>query len=125
MPSPRRFPPPWTVEELDACFVVIDSAEQKLAYVYFEEEPGRRSPRAPDTPGRPALRSLSAAFNYYCGGEGSRPTWRSCRCSSQLSTTKPELRRRQWHTNNRLHLASLIFRAVVNLVRQHTAQTAA
>src|SRR6516165_8696892 len=44
MPStPRRFPPPWSVEELDACFVVIDSAEQKLAYVYFEEEPGRRS----------------------------------------------------------------------------------
>src|SRR5215472_1705143 len=43
MSSPRRFPPPWTVEELDNCFVVIDSAEQKLAYVYFEEEPGRRS----------------------------------------------------------------------------------
>jgi len=41
--STRRFPPPWAVEELDACFVVIDSAEQKLAYVYFEEEPGRRS----------------------------------------------------------------------------------
>jgi hypothetical protein len=39
----RRFPPPWTVEELDACFVVIDSAGQKLAYVYFEDEPGRRS----------------------------------------------------------------------------------
>ena len=43
MAQPRRFPPPWTVKELDACFVVIDSAEQKLAYVYFEEEPGRRS----------------------------------------------------------------------------------
>ena len=41
MAQPRRFPPPWTVEELDACFVVIDSA--KLAYVYFEEEPGRRT----------------------------------------------------------------------------------
>ena len=27
----RRFPPPWTVEELDACFVVMDSAGQKLA----------------------------------------------------------------------------------------------
>ena len=40
MAQPRRFPPPWTVEELDACFVVIDSAEQKLAYVYFEEESG-------------------------------------------------------------------------------------
>jgi hypothetical protein len=40
---PRRFPPPWSVEELDACFVVKDSAGQKLAYIYFEEEPGRRS----------------------------------------------------------------------------------
>jgi hypothetical protein len=41
--TPRRFPPPWTVEEQSACFVVTDSAGQKLAYVYFEDEPGRRS----------------------------------------------------------------------------------
>jgi hypothetical protein len=40
---PRRFPPPWSVEELDACFIVKDSAGKKLAYVYFEEEPGRRN----------------------------------------------------------------------------------
>jgi hypothetical protein len=26
----RRFPPPWTVEELEACFVVIDSTGQNL-----------------------------------------------------------------------------------------------
>ena len=36
----RRFPPLWSIDELEACFVVIDSAGQKLAYVYFEEEPG-------------------------------------------------------------------------------------
>jgi hypothetical protein len=41
--APRRFPPPWTVEELEACFVVRDSNGQQLAYVYFEDEPGRRT----------------------------------------------------------------------------------
>jgi hypothetical protein len=29
MPA-RRFLPPWSVDELDACFVVIDSAGQKV-----------------------------------------------------------------------------------------------
>jgi hypothetical protein len=42
MPA-RRFPPPWSVEEQAACFVVVDRSGQKLAYIYFEEEPGRRS----------------------------------------------------------------------------------
>ena len=37
------FPPPWTVEELDACFVVRDQSGQQLAYVCFENERGRRS----------------------------------------------------------------------------------
>ncbi|MFZ1150769.1 MAG: hypothetical protein WAR76_13685 [Xanthobacteraceae bacterium] len=39
----RRFPPPWIVEELEACFYVCDSTGQKLTYVYFEDEPGRRA----------------------------------------------------------------------------------
>ena len=39
----RRFPPPWSVEEQPACFVVVDRNGQKLAYIYFEEEPGRQS----------------------------------------------------------------------------------
>jgi hypothetical protein len=39
----RRFPPPWAAEETDACFIVKDSNGQALAYVYFEDEPGRRT----------------------------------------------------------------------------------
>ena len=42
MPS-RRFPPAWSVEETDACFIVKDHSGQSLAYVYFEDEPGRRA----------------------------------------------------------------------------------
>jgi hypothetical protein len=41
--SDHRFPPPWSIDELEACFVVRDNSGQALAYVYFEEEPGRRS----------------------------------------------------------------------------------
>jgi endo-1,4-beta-D-glucanase Y len=39
----RRFPPPWSVEELEACFVVRDHNGQALSYVYYEEEPQRRA----------------------------------------------------------------------------------
>ena len=41
--SPRRFPPPWTVEDIGAAFVLKDSTGHKLAYVHLEDEPGRRS----------------------------------------------------------------------------------
>jgi hypothetical protein len=43
MARARRFPPPWTVEETDACFIVRDKNRQALGYFYFEDEPGRRS----------------------------------------------------------------------------------
>ena len=43
MKASRRSPPPWPVEEQDACFVVRDGNGRQLAYVYFEDEPGRRS----------------------------------------------------------------------------------
>ena len=35
--------PPWTIEKADACFIVKARGGQALAYVYFEEEPGRRA----------------------------------------------------------------------------------
>jgi hypothetical protein len=35
--------PPWSVEELEACFFASDATGQKLAYVYFEDDPGRRT----------------------------------------------------------------------------------
>jgi hypothetical protein len=40
----RRFPPPWSVDEMnDACFIVREKNGHALAYVYFESDPGRRA----------------------------------------------------------------------------------
>jgi hypothetical protein len=39
----RRFPPPWSVEDIGAAFVVKDGSGQKLGYFYYEEQSGRRS----------------------------------------------------------------------------------
>jgi hypothetical protein len=38
----RRFPPPWSVEELDACFVVHDHSGQKLAAKLLTKHGGGR-----------------------------------------------------------------------------------
>jgi hypothetical protein len=55
---PRRFPPPWSVEETDACFIVREANGQALAYLYCEEEPGRRS--AAHLPTRDEARRIAA-----------------------------------------------------------------
>jgi hypothetical protein len=39
----RRFPPPWSAEETEACFIVRDANKQALAFVYCEDDPGRRT----------------------------------------------------------------------------------
>jgi hypothetical protein len=38
-----RFPPPWTAEETDACFIVKDHNGQALTYIYFENEASWRT----------------------------------------------------------------------------------
>jgi hypothetical protein len=42
--SRRRFPPPWTVEEYRGISQIVRDANNfAVAYVYFENEPGRRA----------------------------------------------------------------------------------
>lgn len=41
MAAPRRFSPPWSIEEHTESFATLDAAGQALAYVYFEDETGR------------------------------------------------------------------------------------
>jgi hypothetical protein len=36
----RRFPPPWTVEEIPGGFKVVDANKQAIAYVYSRENAG-------------------------------------------------------------------------------------
>jgi hypothetical protein len=57
------------VEDIDAAFVVKDSTGQKLAYVYYEDEPGRRS----------AAKLLSKLIGAATNGPGKflLPPWRS------------------------------------------------
>jgi hypothetical protein len=71
MPSARRFPPPWTIDEHnDACFIVRDATGQALGYFYFEEEPGRRSAAKLLTrdEARAAWRRISPSCRSCCGG---------------------------------------------------------
>jgi hypothetical protein len=44
MPPCRRFPPPWSLEDTGAAFVVKDAGGQKLAYVYYEKSLGGDTP---------------------------------------------------------------------------------
>ncbi len=41
--TPVKLPAPWHVEEPGACLIVRNGSRQALAYVYFEDGPGRRS----------------------------------------------------------------------------------
>ena len=46
--TPRRFPPPWSVEEGESYFVVKDGSGQKLGYVYFDDPRSAAEPLTRD-----------------------------------------------------------------------------
>jgi hypothetical protein len=39
----RRFTLPWDIEDNGLCFIIRDNNGQALSYVYYENEPGRRT----------------------------------------------------------------------------------
>lgn len=39
----RRFPRPWTIQEVSEAMVIVDGNQMPVAYVYFAENEGRRS----------------------------------------------------------------------------------
>jgi hypothetical protein len=41
--TPRRFPPPWSAELQPNYYVVRDADGQQIAYVYYSNDPDRRS----------------------------------------------------------------------------------
>ncbi len=57
MPPARRFPPPWSIEDIGAAFVVKDSAEQKLVCLLR----GRARPALTRDEARRRCRELNGA----------------------------------------------------------------
>ena len=69
----HRFPPPWSVDEADPkldrrCFIVRDANGQALAYVYCEEEPGRRAAAKLLTATRPGASPPTSLSCRSCWG---------------------------------------------------------
>ena len=69
MTEPRRFPPPWSVDDPDPqlerqCFIIRDHKGQALAYVYCEDEPRRRSAAHLLTARLPGASTLVVAVNH-------------------------------------------------------------
>ena len=78
--TPRRFPPPWTIEEHNnACFIVKDATGKALAYFSFEEEPGRRS--AAELLAKDEARRMAANF-------GKLPSWCTERTTSRIRQSR-------------------------------------
>jgi hypothetical protein len=65
----HRFPPPWTVEEMSACFVLRDANGEVLAYVNCEEAAAKllskdeaRRIASPTSPSRHPALTISLGY---------------------------------------------------------------
>jgi hypothetical protein len=56
----RRFPPPWSVDDIGGCFVVKASNDRPLVFIYYGEGATRRSFARLLT--RDAARRIAAGF---------------------------------------------------------------
>ena len=82
----RRFPRPRDIEEINkAAFVVRDNNGTALAYVYFEDEPGRRAATSPltrDEARRPTGGDAKFILHIWIDSSGHRenmltPEWKT------------------------------------------------
>ena len=75
----RRSPPPWSIEEANAaCFIVKDHNGHAPAYVYLQNEPGRRAAAKPQTKEAP-------------GASTSPNCWSCCGARRSLCSVPPQL----------------------------------
>lgn len=93
MAYPRRFPAPWRVEERDECYIVVDGAGQKLAHLYFEDEPIRQG--ILKRLGKDDAWRIARAFRRCCAGIKARAGTTAarfcslsllCSCAKRLAT---------------------------------------
>src|SRR5580692_8167640 len=80
---------PGSVEETDACFIVRDANGQALAYVYFEEEPGRPSGGL-NWPFRPRRRRYAGSRDVSDDIPDKSPAHRRGRLPRYLREQSPE-----------------------------------